>query len=88
MTRQNPELNLNYSELLSTTEFLLQDSLSLPENDIPDSADRALRRGIILHWYHLALRSGAPEAQCRADMAKLCDLAGMPGDSEETASVE
>lgn len=41
---------------------------------------------MILHWYHLALLSGAPEAQCQADMTQLCLLAGIPGDSEEQAN--
>lgn len=83
MAQQNPELNLSYSELLMTTELVLRHSLRLQQSDIPDTHDRGLRRGVILHWYHLALLSSAPETQCRADMAQLYQLAGIPGDSEE-----
>ncbi|MNB84307.1 hypothetical protein D3C76_357140 [compost metagenome] len=85
MAQQNPELNLNYSELLMTTELVISSSLRLQQSDTPDTHDRGLRRGVILHWYHLALQSGAPEAQCQSDMALLCKLANIPGDCEEQA---
>lgn len=85
MASEEPILNLTYSDLLMTTEVILRHSLRLQQGDTPETHDRGLRRGVILHWYHLALLSGAPEAQCQADMTQLCLLAGIPGDSEEQA---
>ncbi|KKZ15812.1 hypothetical protein AAY84_23790 [Serratia marcescens] len=86
MASQEPILNLTYSELLMTTEVILRQSLRLRQGEIPDTHDRGLCRGVILHWYHLSLQSGTSEAQCQADMAQLCQLAGIPGDSEEQAA--
>lgn len=83
MASKKPILNLTYSELLMTAEVVLRHSLRLQQGDTPDTHDRGLRRGVILHWYHLALLSGASEAQCQVDMVQLCQLAGIPGDSEE-----
>lgn len=85
MASKEPKLNLTYSDLLVTTEVILRHSLRLQQSDTPDTHDRGFRRGVILHWYHLALLSGAPEAQCQTDMAQLCQLADIPGDSEEQA---
>lgn len=86
MASQEPILNLTYNELLMTTEVILRHSQRLQQGETPDPHDRGLRRGVILHWYQLALLSGAPEAQCQTDVAQLCLLAGIPGDSEESAA--
>ncbi|CAI2536939.1 hypothetical protein [Serratia ficaria] len=46
-------------------------------------SEQLMTTEVILHWYQLALLSGAPEAQCQTDTVQLCLLAGIPGDSEE-----
>lgn len=78
MTSKEPILNLTYPALLEKTEALLQSAMSFQTGNALDDHDRGLRRGILMHWYHMAIETGGPQSQREADWKRLHLKAGLP----------
>ncbi|EBI1924258.1 TPA: hypothetical protein ACWV6N_004404 [Salmonella enterica subsp. enterica serovar Muenchen] len=71
----NRPLNLTYDELLAETRAALN-VLITTSSTPPDAFDRGCRSGTISFWYKLAMKTSAPDKQCREDYRQLCLLAG------------
>ncbi|EML8489986.1 hypothetical protein WAB73_003216 [Salmonella enterica subsp. enterica] len=78
----NRPMSLTYDELLAETREAINVHITTSSTP-PDAFDRGCRSGTINFWYKQAMKTSAPDEQCREDYRQLCLLA----DQEPPADV-
>lgn len=77
MKNNAKKLKITYEDLLGITLQSMQTITGIEGVIIRDECDGGILRGMILHWYALASRTGMPHEVLDKDMDYLRELAGI-----------